>query len=95
MAMTEGKTASGFRYSFDAARLDDMIFVDVLAELADPETPEFEQLVACSRILTMMLGKEQKKALYEHIASSNEGRVPAAALQIELGEIMGNAGKNS
>ena len=95
MAMTEGKTASGFAYSFDPARLDDMIFVDTLAELANPETPEFEQLVACSKVLSMMLGKEQKKALYAHIAERSGGRVPVAELQTELGEIMGNAGKHS
>ncbi|MBR1689399.1 MAG: hypothetical protein IJ713_01335 [Oscillibacter sp.] len=95
MAVTEGTTSTGFAYRFDTERLDDMRFVDVLAELVDPDTPEFEQLIACSQLLTMMLGREQKQALYAHVAERNGGRAPVAAVQTELGEIMGNAGKNS
>lgn len=95
MEKKTGVTASGFSYAFDAAALDDMLLVDELAVLVDPESEGFAKLTSISRILTMLLGAEQKKALYAHIASGNDGRVPMAVMEEVLNEIIEGAGKNS
>ena len=95
--MRRGTTSTGFEYEYDETRLDDMRFVDVLAVVVDKEAPEFDKILGVSRLLTMLLGAETKKALYEHIGKDYDGRVPRAALEKALEEIMGgkDAEKNS
>lgn len=65
--MVRGKTRSGFEFEIDEKCVD-MELMDALAEL--DENP-----VMISRILTLMLGNEQKKALYATLRNE-EGRVP-------------------
>ena len=86
--MIKGKTSTGFEYEYDETRLDDMRFVDVLAVVVDPEAPPFEKIAGASQLLTMLLGADMKKALYEHIGKNHEGRVPRAELEQALSEIM-------
>lgn len=94
--MRRGVTSTGFEYEYDETRLDDMRFVDVLAVVLDEEAPEFDKLSGVSKLLTLMLGTEMKKALYEHIGKTHDGRVPRADLEAALSEIMrGDAEKNS
>ena len=95
--MRRGTTSTGFEYEYDETRLDDMRFVDVLAVVVDKEAPEFDKILGVSRLLTMLLGEATKKALYEHIGKDYDGRVPRAALEKALEEIMGgrDAEKNS
>ena len=93
--MKRGTTSSGFRYEFDEARLDDMRFVDVLATVLDPEGSPFERASGVSRLITMLIGPEMKKALYEHIGQAHEGRVPQAELEKALEEIMAGAGEDA
>lgn len=94
--MRRGVTSTGFEYEYDETRLDDMRFVDVLAVVLDEEAPEFDKLSGVSKLLTLMLGAEMKKALYEHIGKTHDGRVPRADLEAALSEIMrGDAEKNS
>lgn len=48
-------------------------------------------------MIEMLLGKEQKKALFDHIGKSYDGRVPFAEVNKALTEIMqggGDAVKN-
>ena len=93
----KGVTTTGFEFSYDPIVLDDMRFVDTLAELLDEKTDEFQTLVCSSRLLTMLLGKDQKERLYDHIAAKNGGRVPYSALEPEIQQIMGvneEPGKN-
>lgn len=95
--MKSGITSTGFRYEFDETRADDMRFVDLIAEISDENAPEFERLHGCSRLIEMLLGKEQKAALYDHIGQTHDGRVPYADLEKALAEIMqggGDAVKN-
>ena len=95
--MKNGTTKTGFEYSYDPATLDDMYFVDVLAELFDESTSGFDALKCSSKLLGMMLGKDQKDRLYKHIAETHNGRVPGEALIAELNEILGveeEPGKN-
>ena len=71
-----------------------MRMVELIALGDDDTASEFQKLAASSKILEMLLGKEQKAALYDHIGKSNEGRVPLAELMKAMAEIM-NAGGDS
>lgn len=93
--MKRGTTSTGFVYEFDETRLDDMRFVDTLAVVLDPEAPEFDKISGTSRLVTMMLGPELKAKLYDHIGASHDGRVPRAALEKALEEMMSSAGKDA
>lgn len=93
--MKRGTTSTGFVYEFDETRLDDMRFVDTLAVVLDPEAPEFDKISGASRLVTMMLGPELKKQLYDHIGKAHGGRVPRADLEIALEEMMSAAGKDA
>lgn len=86
--MTRGTTSGGFAFEFDESRLDDMRFVDVLAVVTDETTSFADRFAGASRLVEMLLGKEQKKALYEHIGKKHEGRVPRAEFERALYEIM-------
>ena len=73
----------------DAA--DNMELVDALADTQD------EDPLAMSRVCLLVLGKTQRKALYDHLRCE-DGRVPVAAVNDVLTEIfaaLGGAGKNS
>ena len=93
--MKTGTTSTGFAYAFDERNADDMRMIELIALSDDPTASEFQKLAATTKILEMLLGKEQKAALYEHIGESNEGRVPVADLMTALKEIMeGDSLKN-
>lgn len=92
--MKTGTTSTGFAFKFDERNADDMRMVELIALGDDDTASEFQKLAASSKILEMLLGKEQKAALYEHIGKSNDGRVPLADLMKAMAEIM-NAGGDS
>ena len=88
--MKKGKLANGFEYEVDEMVLDDMELLDAVAEAQD------ENPLKISQVITMVLGKEQKRHLYDHIRNEN-GRVPTAAAIdaiMELFEALGDDGKN-
>ena len=92
----KGKTSDGFEFTYDAERLDDMRLVDVIAETSAPGASDFARAHGASKLLTMVLGAELKAALYDHIGKSHDGRVPQAALETALTEIMqAAAGKDA
>ena len=78
--MIKGTTSTGFAYEYDEQRLDDMRFVDILAVVVDPNAPKFDKIAGASKLLTMLLGEDMKKALYEHIGAFHGGRVPQKGL---------------
>lgn len=89
--MKTGKLQNGFEYEINEETFDDMRFLDALAE-ADEGDP-----LATSRVCGMLLGKDQKKALYD-ILKTKDGRVPIEATIECIKEIMealGDEGKNS
>lgn len=95
--MKSGTTSTGFPYTFDERNADDMRFVDLIAETMDDKATEFDKISAVSKLISMLIGKEQKKKLYDHIGRSYDGRVPFAELEKALTEIMqggGDAVKN-
>lgn len=87
--MRTGTTSTGFHFEFDETRADDIRLVELIATTVSEDTGEFDKLVASSKILEMLLGKEQKQALYAHIGKNYEGgRVPYLDLSLALQEIM-------
>ena len=89
--MKEGKTKSGFAYRFDEKAANDMLFFETLSEIEGEGTRPLRKIAAIGKAAEMLLGKEQKAALYAHISAQNEGRVPPGVLEAELGEIMGGS----
>lgn len=88
--MKAGTLSNGFKYEIDEVIFDDMRFLDALAE-ADDGDP-----LAASRVCNMLLGKEQKRALYKQL-QNEDGRVPIeAALECvkEIMEALGDESKN-
>ena len=78
--MTEITTNSGFNLSLDETRLNDMEMFDAIVSLEDGDTTQIP------RILSLMLGKETKKALYDHCRLP-DGRVPIETVYGELHSI--------
>lgn len=88
--MTKIKTSSGFEIELDDNTLNNMGFLDAVTGLNDGDYSQF------SRIVPMVLGKEGRKKLYDHLRLP-DGRVPADAVDRELNEIITafQSGKNS
>lgn len=88
--MKTGKTKSGFHFEIDEERCNDMEFLDALAE-AEEDGLQF------SKVCNILLGKEQKKKLYDHLRRE-DGRVPIEDMRdiiIEIMTISGDEVKNS
>ena len=84
------KTESGFECTINELLADDMEFMDDIAMLDDE--PQI-----LSKLILKLLGKEQKKALYDHLRLE-DGRVPIEETAKMFAEIMNQAGaalKNS
>lgn len=84
-----GKTQSGFEFEIAEATLNNMELVDAIAEAEDNP-------LALSRVVQLLLGKDGKKKLYDHLRTE-EGNVPVDAVSEEITSIMeacGEAGKN-
>lgn len=87
--MITGSTKSGFTYSIPENNFDDMRLVDALSEIANDGNT-----LAISQVTKLMLGKEQRDALYAHVRRE-DGTVPPDAVANELMEILQAKGKNS
>lgn len=86
----KGKTDSGFDFDVEKEVFDDMELLDALVE-ADSGS-----LIAVPKVAEKILGKDQKKRLYDHLRQEN-GRVPVHLVSDEIGNIMkliGEEGKN-
>lgn len=83
-------TRSGFSCDLPDATLDNMELVDALAEMqSDSDT------LAVSSVLRLLLGNDNRKALYDHLRV--DGRVPIEEVTAEISDIfaaLGQAGKN-
>lgn len=92
--MIKGMTKSGFEFEVNENVMDNMELVDALTELEDSGATNS---MAMSRVAAMVLGKEQRKRLYDH-HREEDGRVPVAAVYEDIGEIFtafGQQAKNS
>ena len=89
--MIKGKTKTGFIFEIEDNALDNMELLDAIAEIDNEENP-----LAISKVINLLLGKEEKKKLYNH-CRAEDGRVPIEALVQEVAEIfesLGEKGKN-
>lgn len=88
--MKEGKLSNGFEYKVDETVLDDMELIDAM------EQAQGDEPLKVSKVITMVLGAEQKKAFYDSLRN-DEGRVPVEETMkvfLELIESLGDEGKN-
>lgn len=81
--MREGKTTSGFEYTFDDNRLNDMELLDSLADVVDGE----DGLALSRAVRKIIPDAEERKRLYDHVRTE-DGRVPADTLASEIMEII-------
>lgn len=90
--MKQGKLKNGFKFEIDENVLDDMELLDDMAE-AEGENP-----LKISAVIVRVLGKEQRKRLYDSLRGE-DGRVhieDATAAFTEILKIAGEEdGKNS
>ena len=90
MAAKTGTTQSGFSFSIPEENLDNMELLDALADLNENDPLQI------SHICRLLLGKDQRRALYDHLRTP-AGNVPVKAVSEAIGEIFhacGDAGKN-
>ena len=87
--MIKGKTKSGFSYELDKERLNNYELLEAIEELE-------ENPLVLSRVVNLLLGKEQTKKLKDHLRTEN-GIVPTENMSEEITEIFQNQGetKNS
>ena len=87
--MIKGKTKSGFSYELDKERLNNYELLEASEELE-------ENPLVLSRVVNLLLGKEQTKKLKDHLRTEN-GIVPTEKMSEEITEIFQNQGetKNS
>jgi len=81
------KLTNGFEVKVEPDELNDMYFVEALADIES-------DVLALPKVMKMMLGDEQKKALYKSLEDEN-GRVPIEAITDAITEIMTKAGEES
>ena len=86
--MIAGKTSSGFEFKIQEHVLDNMELLDAIVE-AD------ENHAMITKIVNMILGKEEKKRLYDHLRTE-KGNVPIMSVAAEVAEIFScnQQGKN-
>lgn len=73
--MRRGTLSNGFQFELDERRID-MRFVDELSSVLGPNVADQDALLKYPRLVTILLGEEQKQALYDRIAAQHEGFVP-------------------
>ena len=78
--MISGKTKSGFEFEMDDQSLNDMELIENLKAVDKGD------ITVLPEILNSLLGKEQKKKLYDHVRTE-AGRVPMELVAAELNDI--------
>ena len=84
--MVQGTTKSGFVFEIESDILDDMELMDQVVECdTNP--------AVLSRVIKMVLGEEQRKALYDHLRDER-GKVPVKAVGEAITDIFSAIGQN-
>lgn len=89
----KGKLSNGFKYEVDVDVFNDMELIEAIA------ASEGDEPLRIVEVVERILGKEQKKALYDSLRNEN-GRVEVDAVGEAINEIMTKVsedaeGKNS
>lgn len=82
----------GFSCSVDTNAMDDMRVLDGLIAMEDPDSSAFEKIKAASETVTVLLGADGKKALYNYL-EKRDGRVSVAEVTKTIGEVFGALGE--
>lgn len=82
--MVKVRLDNGFEAHIDPEQLNDMYFIEALAEVEN-------NIIKLSKVCSMLLGEDQKKALYGSLEVN--GRVPLEAVDEAITEIMTKAGE--
>ena len=77
--MVKGTTSTGFKFSIDPDAVKDMEFIELAADAE-------EKGLLLPKMIECVLGKEQKKKLYNHVRNS-KGRVMIEDVSEEIKEI--------
>lgn len=80
--MIKGVTKTGFKYQISKERLNNYELLEVIGELDDNP-------LVLSKVVNLLLGKEQTEKLKEHLRTK-DGLVPADKLSEEITEIFQN-----
>lgn len=86
--MIQGKLRNGFEYGIPDESLNSMELLDALADV------DAGDATALSRASLLLLGKEQREKLYDHIRTE-KGNVPIEVFTECITEIMEHEEKNS
>ena len=79
--MISGVTKNGFTFEITDERADNMELIDALADIDDGN------LLAVSKVLTLLLGPEQKKKMYDFVRT-DDGIVSAQTVSEMIVEIL-------
>lgn len=79
--MISGVTKNGFAFEITDERVDNMELIDALADIDDGN------LLAVSKVLTLLLGPEQKKKMYDFVRTE-DGIVSAQTVSEMIVEIL-------
>lgn len=79
--MISGVTKNGFEFEITDERADNMELIDALADIDDGN------LLAVSKVLTLLLGPEQKKKMYDFVRTE-DGIVSAQTVSEMIVEIL-------
>jgi len=85
--MVTVKLQNGFEAKVEPEQLNDMYFVEALAEMDS-------NILVLPKVCTMLLGDEQKKALYKSLEDEN-GKVKLEDVGGAITEIMTAAGEET
>lgn len=77
----KGTTSTGFEFEFDKQRVNNMEYLDALAEIKKGNAEAYSEAVS------LLLSPEMKKALYDHVRTE-DGRVPLEDIDREIDEIL-------
>ena len=84
--MIEGKTSTGFKFSYDERLLTDWRIMEAISTADSPDN--IKMVKGTTDLINFLLG-DQKDGLMEHIKKSNDGFIPVDKLRKELFEILG------
>ncbi len=84
MGTIKGTTSTGFQFEVDPIIVQDMEWVDMIAEVE-------EKPYLVGKFVEKTIGKEQKKALYDHVRK--DGHVLKDDVDREVGEIIEACGQ--
>ena len=79
--MISGVTKNGFTFEITDERADNMELIDAMADIDDGN------ILAVSKVLTLLLGPEQKKKMYDFVRTE-DGIVSAQTVSEMIVEIL-------